>query len=282
MDTLVTTKWLSRRLDDPDLVVLDCSVITNFKKDGSYKNVSGRASYEKEHILGASFADLTDNLRDKKSPLEFALPSPEKFCKIMGDLGVGDDSRVVLYDDSMSGWAARIWWMLRWVGFDRAALLDGGFKAWKEEGQPLSKKTVKRPAKQLTLSLRPEVIADRNEVFAAMDDPEVSVIDTLPESFFRGEQTIYRRPGHIPCATNVSVMELTDESGRYKPLEKLSALFTQDRNQRMITYCGGGIAASSAAFVLTRLGYANVAVYIGSLEEWAADLANPMSVEHFE
>ena len=279
MDTLVTTEWLNRHLDDPELVVLDCTVRTEMDNGGGFSNVSGRADYSAGHIPTAGFADLTGDLCDGNSPIEFAVPTPEQFCTAMGALGVGDDSRVVLYDASYSAWAARVWWMLRWVGFDHAALLDGGYKAWKDEDRPLSTEPARRVAKQLNAVLRPELIADRDEVLAAVNDGAVCLIDTLTEVYYRGEQTLYGRPGHIPGASNTSALELIDESGHYRSHDELAALFDGDRNARTITYCGGGIAASSSAFIMTRLGFTDVAVYTASLQEWAADPANPMVVE---
>jgi thiosulfate/3-mercaptopyruvate sulfurtransferase len=277
-DTLVTAEWLSEHLDDPDLVVLDCTVSVEQGENGLVIE-SGRAGYDAGHIPTAGFADLMGQLADADSPYKYALPSPEEFAAVMGALGVGDDTRVVLYDASMSAWAARVWWMLRWVGFDRAAILDGGLGAWSAEGWQLSTEPADRPVKTLTPSPRPELIADRDDVFAAIDDEAVSLIDVMPEPHFRGEMTMYARPGHIPTATNVSVMLLLDESGRYRSQEELAALFGDDVDARFITYCGGGIAASSTAFVMTRLGYSDIAVYTGSLQEWAADPANPMEVK---
>ena len=279
MDTLVTTEWLSRHLDDPDLVVLDCTVCTIPEDDGSYRNVSGLADYNKGHIPTAGFADLKGDLVDGNSAIEFAVPTPEQFCSAMGALGVGDDSRVVLYDANYSAWAARVWWMLRWVGFDQAALLDGGLKVWTAEGRPLSTEPATRAARHLTPAPRPQLIADRDEVLASIDDGAVSIIDTMPEEYYRGEKTLYQRPGHIPGASNANALNLFDESGRYRPDEELADLIGGDRNVRTITYCGGGIMASSSAFVMTRLGFTNVAVYTASLQEWAADPANPMVVD---
>jgi thiosulfate/3-mercaptopyruvate sulfurtransferase len=279
MDTLVTTEWLSRHLDDPDLVVLDCTVCTIPEDDGSYRNVSGLADYNKGHIPTAGFADLKGDLVDCNSTIEFAVPTPEQFCSAMGALGVGDDSRVVLYDANYSAWAARVWWMLRWVGFDQAALLDGGLKVWTAEGRPLSTEPATRAARHLTPDPRPQLIADRDEVLASIDDGAVSIIDTMPEEYYRGEKTLYQRPGHIPGASNANALNLFDESGRYRPDEELADLIDGDHNVRAITYCGGGIMASSSAFVMTRLGFTNVAVYTASLQEWAADPANPMVVD---
>lgn len=279
MGTLVTTEWLSQHLDDPDLVVLDCTVRMVPKEGGGLKSVSGRADYESGHIPSAGFADLLGDLSDADSPLNFALPTPEQFCAAMGALGVGDDTRVVLYDGFNSVWAARVWWMLRWVGFDRAAVLDGGLKAWNAEERPLSTEAADRQMKKLTHNPRPALIADRDEVFAAIKDDAVSLIDAMPEPHFRGQMALYDRPGHIPSATNISATALLDEAGRYRPHDELAAMHDGDRKARVITYCGAGVAASSNAFILFRLGFTNVAVYMASLQEWAADPDNPLVVD---
>ncbi len=279
MDTLVTTEWLDRHLGDPDLVVLDCTVRIEPDPDGGFRAVSGRAAYEAGHIPTAGFADLMNDLSDRDSPYRMALPTPEAFAAAIGALGVGDDSRVVLYDSNNAVWAARVWWMLRWVGFDRAALLDGGLSAWTAEGRPLSSEPAGHPARHLTADPRPELIADMDEVRAAIGDRAVRIVDALPPPHFRGEMAMYDRPGHIPGASNIPALSLLDESGRYRPPDELAAMLEGDRGGRVITYCGGGIAASSDAFIMTRLGYTNVAVYAASLQEWAADPANPMEEE---
>jgi thiosulfate/3-mercaptopyruvate sulfurtransferase len=276
MDSLVTAEWLSEHLNDPDLVVLDSSVLIEQAEDGSMRSVSGRANYESGHIPTAGFADLLGDLSDSDSPHRYAVPAPEQFVAAMSALGVGDDTRVVLYDNYNSVWAARVWWMLRWVGFDRAALLDGGLGAWTAAGGTLSTEPPNRPAGNLTLSLRPELIVDRDEVLAAIDDDAVNLIDALPEAHFRGEFSMYARPGHIPSASNVPVQSLWNDEGRYRSQDELDTLFESDRDTRTITYCGGGIAASADAFIMTRLGYKDVAVYTASLQEWAADPDNPL------
>lgn len=278
MDTLVTTNWLSQHIDDPDLVVLDCTVGMETDNEGVMTRISGQPEYEAGHIPSTGFADLTGDLCDGDSPFDFAMPAVTQFCDAMGALGVGDDSQVVLYDGGGSMWAARVWWMLRWAGFDRAAILDGGLNLWKAEDRPISTEPPNRTARVLTPAIRPELIAGQDEVLAAIEDDAVCLIDTMPEEHYRGEWSIYGRPGHIPGASNTSAMALIDESGRYLPHEELAALHAGDRDARTITYCGGGIAASSGAFVMTRLGFTDLAVYTASLQEWAAEASNPMVV----
>ena len=278
MESLVSTEWLSQHIDDPNLVLLDCTVTTIPHEDGGFHNVSGYPDYMAGHLPNAGFADLKGELCDINSTVEFALPTPEQFCSAMGALGVADDACVVLYDTNYTAWAARVWWMLRWVGFDGAAILDGGLGAWAAEGRPLSTEIVARSVKRLTPNPRPELIADHDEVQASIDVAAV-LIDTLPEAFYRGEISIYERPGHIPGAMNIDALSLLDTTGRFRPEYELAALHKDIKlDSRIITYCGGGIAASANAFIMTRLGFNNVAVYTDSLQVWAADPSNPMVV----
>ena len=165
------------------------------------------------------------------------------------------------------------------MGFDNAAILDGGFQNWAAEGRPISTDAIQRSAKHLSPKPRPELIAYRDEVLASINDNSVSLIDTMPEEFFSGEMTLYQRTGHIPGASNTSGLKLIDKTGHFRSDEELAAMHKGDRNLRTITYCGGGIMASSNAFVMTRLGFTDVAVYTASLQEWAADPTNPMVVD---
>lgn len=277
LEALVTAEWLSEHLDDPDLVVLDCTVLIEVDENGAMLNSSGRANYAAGHIPSAGFADLKGDLSDLDGPLEFGMPTPEQFSAAMGALGVGDNSRVVLYSANQGVWAARVWWMLRWAGFDRVALLDGGLEAWVADGRPLSTETSNRPAQQFNVELRPELIVDRDQVLAGIDSGNVSLVDAMPDAHYRGDFALYDRPGHILGATSMPSTDHLDETGRYRSFDELDMMHDGDRDGRVVTYCGGGVAASSVAFTMHRLGFTNVGVYMGSLEEWAADPANPMT-----
>jgi thiosulfate/3-mercaptopyruvate sulfurtransferase len=214
MDKLVTTDWLSQHIDDSDLVVLDCtvSVRPDPTSDKGYRLVNGRADYNRGHIPGAGFADLEGNLSDPGSPWNCALPTPEAFCAAMGALGVGDDSRVVLYDANFTVWAARVWWMLRWVGFDNAAILDGGQRAWLAEGRTLSTERPTHPVRRLTPQVRAEIIAWQEDVAAALNDPDALIIDSLDAGSYRAR--------HIPGAINIDTRTLLAPSGHFKLLEE--------------------------------------------------------------
>ena len=204
MDTLVSVTWLREHLDDSDLIVIDATVLIEPDDSGNLLSVNGRASYDAGHIPTAVFADLMGDLSDADSPLQFAVPSPQQFAAAMGALGVGDDSRVVLYDRNGMSWAARVWWMLRWIGFDRAALLDGGLDAWTAEGGSLSTESVSPTTRTLTVRLRPELIADQDDVRAALGDDSVNLIDSMPAPHYRGEWAMYARHGRDRKSTRLN------------------------------------------------------------------------------
>jgi thiosulfate/3-mercaptopyruvate sulfurtransferase len=282
MDQLVETEWLAAHLGEPDLRVIECTVyLQPADVPGGYRVESGRAKWAEGHIPGAGFVDLQDELSDRSSKLRFMMPPATQFAEAMGRGGVGDGVRVVLYDRAVNMWAARIWWMLRAFGFDDAAVLNGGFKKWAREGRPLATDDGAAPRRTFTARPRPALIADKSGVLAALDDGRACVLNALTEEQHRGTGgTSYGRPGRIAGSANVPARELVDpETHAYLPLDVLREKFTASGvldAKRVITYCGGGIAASSDAFVLTLLGRSDVSVYDASLSEWAADPSLPM------
>jgi len=193
------------------------------------------------------------------------VPPADQFSTVMAGLEVGEGSRVVLYDSAMNIWAARVWWMLRAFGFDQAAVLDGGWQAWIAEGRRTSTEPELEhaPAAFLPRS-RPGLFVGKDEVLAAPDRPEICIVNALQRAVHRGERQDYARPGRIPGSGNVPYAELVDaETHCYLPENQLRAVFGDVLSadpERVITYCGGGIAASSDAFVLSLLGVEDVAI----------------------
>ncbi len=279
---LVETDWLAQHLDDPNVRVLECTVflLPEPSLPGGFRVESGRAKWAEGHIPGAGFVDLQDELSDTGSRLRFTMPPAEQFAAAMGRHGVGDSVRVVLYDRFVNMWAARIWWMLRAFGYDNAAVLNGGFKKWTVEGRPTSTDAGTRPARTFVAKPRPELIADKQAVLAGVGDSATCLLNALTEEQHRGGGVTYGRAGRITGSTNVAARELVDPATHaYLPAETLAERFRASGALdagRVITYCGGGIAASSDAFVLTLLGKDNVALYDASLSEWANDPALPM------
>ena len=239
MDTLVTTEWLSAELGADDLVVLDCTIFLRMTDNG-YISESGLENFEGGHIPGARFADLNEALVDTSTKLRYSVPTPDYFAAAMEQLGVQDTSRVVLYDDNNSMWAARVWFMLRWIGFDNAALLDGGLKAWKAEGWATEAgPAVQSPAPSGSLSInpRPRMIADKDEVMASINDGATCLIDSLPPAVFNGEVQPYARPGHIPGAINIAATSMVDaETGRFRPEAEIRAMLPDRPEARTVAY----------------------------------------------
>jgi thiosulfate/3-mercaptopyruvate sulfurtransferase len=199
----------------------------------------------------------------------------------MSRLGVGEGTRVVLYDRAVNMWAARVWWMLRSVGFDHAAVLNGGWKKWTVEKRATSTEPCAYPSARFVPRPRPELFADKSAVLAGLGQSATCVINALSEEQHRGTGGVaYGRSGRITGSGNVPARELVGPATHaYLPPDVLRRRFAASGALdagRVITYCGGGIAASSDAFVLTLLGHEHVAVYDASLSEWAADPSLPM------
>ena len=280
---LAETDWLETHLTEPDLRVLDCTVFLERDAHGRHL-ISGREAWAQGHIPGSGFVDLMSDLSDPQNPLAFMRPSATQFAEAMSRCGVGDGTRVVLYDASSTMWgnmwAARVWWMLRAFGFDQAAVLNGGWHKWTLEGRPISAEPCRYPPARFTARPRPELWADKREVLASIGDRGTCLLNALLAEEHSGTIAYYGRPGRIPSSVNVPAVAIVDPvTHAYLPAAELRAKFAAVgalNCERAITYCGGAIAASSDAFVLTLLGVSNVAVYDGSLLEWAPDPTLPM------
>jgi thiosulfate/3-mercaptopyruvate sulfurtransferase len=278
---LVETDWLAGHLDDPGVRVLECTVVLHPQEPHGFRAESGRATWAAGHIPGSGFADLTGDLADRTSPLRFMLPPTSQFADAMSNLGVGDGARVVLYDRAWNMWAARVWWMLRAFGFDAASVLNGGWRKWTAEDRPVSTEPDAAAPRRFTARPRPDLFTDKSGVLAALGEGSTCTLNALTEEQHRGTGGVtYGRPGRIPGSGNVPARDLVDpRTHAYLDLDTLRRRFTAagalDAG-RVITYCGGGIAASSVAFVLSLLGQHRVAVYDASLSEWAADPSLPM------
>jgi thiosulfate/3-mercaptopyruvate sulfurtransferase len=288
MHPLISTAELAARLGDDKLRIFDCTTFLHpLPEAGKFRIESGRKAYgETGHIPGAALIELQEDLSDPASSLRFTALAPTDLVRAFKAKGVGDDNDVVLYAAGDQWWATRVWWLLRSIGFDRAALLDGGFKKWRAENRPLSTAASAYPAAaSLTLRARDGLLTDKDGVRQALESSAAIVVNCLREELHKGTAPYhYGRPGRITGSVNVPAAALFAPDGTFKPAAELRALFEArgiepGGDRKIVAYCGGGIAATGDAFALTALlGHDDVSVYDASLQEWAADPRLPMSL----
>jgi thiosulfate/3-mercaptopyruvate sulfurtransferase len=244
-----------------------------------YRVESGRDNYLQGHISTAGMLDLTRGLSDASNRLAFTLPSPEQLQGEFRKYGIDDESHVVLYSTSHLMWATRVWWMLHWAGHKNVMLLDGGYPRWVAEDRPVDNNPTPYPTSNMTVRPQPGLWATRDEVRAAIGDGATCTINALSPDVYTGTaKTNYGRPGHIPGSRNVFYDSILDGQ-TFRPAAEIEAAFERAGvrgAKRVITYCGGGISATVDAFALKLIGVENVAVYDGSMSEWAADPALPL------
>ena len=283
-EILIETEWLADHLADPDLRVIDATVVMRKDSTGAWKPSSGRGAYDKAHIPQAPFVDLLTGLQDANSQFTLMLPPADDFAAAMAALGIGHDNRVVVYASAVPWWATRFWWMLRAYGHDNVAVLNGGLQKWQAEGRPMTDEVRSPAPASFTPRYRPDLVATKDTVLAALADADARVVNALSPQLFTGDSDLgYGRPGRIEGSVNLSALALVDtETWAYLPADTLEravedAIGAQSGGD-VICYCGGGIAATMDAFVLALLGRDDVAVYDASLQEWAADPSLPMAL----
>ena len=287
-DALISTDDLTARLGQPGLRVYDCTTYLEPPDPGSddpYKTVAGWKTFVAGHIPGADFLDLQGELSATDTRLKFTMPSAEHLASAFGRHGLGDGSRVVLYSIGSMMWATRVWWMLRALGFDTAAVLDGGFDRWEAEGRAIEPGDPKGyPPATFTPRPRPGRFVDKTAVRAAIGDPRTVTVNALGPQFHRGlEPSRYGRPGRVPGSVNVPAASLVDPATKrfVSPADAL-ARFAEagvGKDQRVIAYCGGGISATIDLFLLHQLGFDDLTLYDGSMGEWARDPSLPIETD---
>ena len=275
-EALATTEWLADHLDDPAVRVVDMRYYVRVGPGGSFRGVSGREAYGQGHIPGAVFVDFAADLADPEDEVALNILSPERFEVLMGRLGIGSDSTVVVYDDSGGVWAARLWWALRYYGHDAAKLLNGGLTKWTAEGRPLGTRTPTLPPATFQAQVRPALRVTCDQVKQAIGRRDVCIVDALPEVFYTGQARLYptHRAGHIPTARNLPATANVDPATQIMlPADDLERLWRKvglKPDQRVITYCGAGAYAAYDLFVLHVLGHEDVSLYDSSWTEWGA------------
>lgn len=273
MDSLVTTEWLANELGANDLRIVDATYFAGFgDRDAA-------AEYEAAHIPGAVFMDLAE-IADTSSNLPSMLPSAEKFASRMQSLGLGDGSRIVLYDNSPYHTSARAWFMLRTFGAHDVAILDGGLAKWQAEGRETASGKEQLRHRHFTVWADDKGVRTLEQMKANVESGAEQVLDARSVARFTGEEADPRpatHPGHIPGSKNLPVGQIFNEDGTWKTGDALKAAFEGagiDLDKPLVTTCGSGITASALAFGAHLLGN-EAAVYDGSWSEWGADRTTP-------
>jgi thiosulfate/3-mercaptopyruvate sulfurtransferase len=276
MEPLVTTDWLAGELGKPDLVVFDATkYLPNEPKDG-------HAEFLAVHIPGARYFDI-DAIADPDTDLPHMVPTPGRFAKLMAQLGVGNDSRVVFYDQKGLASAARGWWLIGLFGHDNAAVLDGGLPKWLTEGRATQSGEPPAPP---AATFRPDFRATRlrgvGDILRNTKTRAELVLDARAAGRFTGatpEPRAGMRSGHIPGSANIPYTDLLNADGTFRPVEAVRARFAQagvDATRLPVTSCGSGVTACILTLGLRLAGLPEGAVYDGSWTEWGGRADTPV------
>ena len=276
--TLVDTAVLAAHLEDAQWRVFDCRHQLTDPEAGSRAYAAG-------HLRGAFFLHLD---RDLSGPMtgrngRHPLPDPDLLASKLAARGVGADTQVVAYDDASGAFASRLWWLLRWLGHQRVAVLDGGTDRWLAEGRPLSTATPEVTPVRLTVSLRDSMVS-ADTLLARLEDPCWRLIDARSPDRFRGEnETIDPVGGHIPGARNRFFRDNLDGDGRFRPAPELrrefDALLAGRSPREVVMSCGSGVTACHNLLAMEVAGLPGARLYAGSWSEWCSDPARPLTCE---
>jgi thiosulfate/3-mercaptopyruvate sulfurtransferase len=272
-DPLVSTAWLADSLSAPDVRVVDASWYLP-GPDGRPER-DARADYAAVHIPGAVFFDI-DEIADTTSDLPHMLPSAEKFSSRVRKLGLGDGSRMVIYDQLGVRSSARVWWTFRVMGHKDVVVLDGGLPKWIAEGRPVEDLPPPPRERHFTAQVNTDLVRSYEQMRRTVDGGREQIVDARPAARFRGEAPEPRaglRGGHMPGALSLPASELIAPDGTMLPADKLEAALRAagvDPSKPVTATCGSGITASLIALALARLGKWRTAVYDGSWAEWGA------------
>jgi len=248
-DILIEADELLQKLDDQNIRIYDASVADKMYLEG--------------HIPGAAYFDH-DRFSDLNSPYMCTILPESQLEEQIGKAGISNDSEVVVYACGMLPYAIRAWWVLRYAGHKHVRVLNGGMTAWKNAGGQIEQKSRQYEPAAFKASFTPDMFATKEEVLASMDDSDIAIVDVLPLESFEGS--------HITGSSCVSCMDLMQEMDYLLPTDQLAAqLSVVSQHKRIITYCGGGIAATVNAVAHLMTGYNNVAVYDGSMDEWIGE-----------
>jgi thiosulfate/3-mercaptopyruvate sulfurtransferase len=277
LTTLVNTETLSRHLDDPRWVVVDCRfVLTNPD--------AGQRAYAAGHVPGARYAHLDNDLCSPITPASgrHPLPFPRVLAEKLGRWGIDKSSQVVVYDDTFGAMAARLWWLLRWLGHEAVALLDGGYPKWQREGRPVTPELPVIQATQFHPTVNNAMWVDADYVAQMHERKDSVLIDARADVRFRGDvEPLDKIAGHIPGAINIPYEDNLDFSGEFMSDEALRELYLAAINDvapdQVVQMCGSGVTACHNILAMEHAGLVGSKLYAGSWSEWITDARHPVA-----
>jgi thiosulfate/3-mercaptopyruvate sulfurtransferase len=281
---LISCEQLAAALGEPNLRIYDCTTYLEPPPPGSddpYTAVPGRKTFAEAHIPGADFLDLQGEFSDATTRLRFMMPPVAQLEAAFARHGLSRGSRAVLYSIGTMMWATRFWWMLKSLGYDGAAVLNGGFDAWNAQGRPSESGPARGyPPGDFKAASRPGFFVDKSTVLAAVKEKDAAIVNALGPQFHQGlEPSRYGRPGRIPGSVNVPAATLADGNKNFVALADAESKFAAQgvtKDKQVICYCGGGISATVDLFLLHQLGFEKLTLYDGSMGEWAKDSSLPI------
>jgi thiosulfate/3-mercaptopyruvate sulfurtransferase len=275
-DPLVTTDWLADHLESVRVVDIRGYVKKTDLGGGRQKAEYLGASdeYDEAHVPGAVYVDWTSDITDPDDPVPAQVAPPDRFAGVMGSLGIGDGTHVVAYDHAGGQFATRLWWVLTFYGHDAVSVLDGGWAKWIAEGRLATAEVPEPEPAVFTPEPRPGWRKDAEDLLT-MGGDNALILDARDDGQYTGAVARGQaRAGHVPGAAHLHADSLFDpESGTFVSDEELArrlgeAGVPEDKDEPVVAYCNGGVAATVPLFALHRLGYRRLAVYDGSWNEW--------------
>ncbi len=265
MEPVVSIRWLLARLFEPEMVIVDCRFLLSDPE-------AGRTAYTEDHIPGAIYLHLEEQLSSPIGPHGGRHPLPDitEFTHTLSKAGINRDSIVVAYDDQGGAMASRFWWLLRYLGHERVYLMDEGYSAWKNTSFPVSAHQAVRIPSQYVADVQQEMVVGVEDVRAASINGGPLLIDSRePRRYLGLEEPMDAKAGHIPGAVNKFWKDILDDQGRWKSSAVLKEQFADIQpEQEVIVYCGSGVTACPNVLALHKAGYKNVKLYAGSWSDW--------------
>lgn len=274
--TVVDADTLAKHLDDPSWVVVDC----RFTLTDPH---AGRLAYEAAHIPGAVYAHLDEDLSARPSTTTGRHPLPDAaiLADKLGQLGIDNNMQVVVYDDTFGGMAGRLWWLMRWLGHDAVALLNGGLPAWKRAGHPMQHEMPTVAPATFVAHVRHEFVVTADELSAALEAGAKLIDARMPERFAGIVEPLDRVAGHIPGAINWPFEDNLDLDGTFMSSEALLAEYRDTLGvsdaREVIMMCGSGVTACHNLVAMEIAGLAGARLYVGSWSDWITDSARPVA-----